>query len=63
MVYLMKELVPDSPGEPWGAEDALDSGGAFVLVVPFTASDPEEHAEQVLPCWHASKMLGVKTCV
>lgn len=52
VVYLMEELVPDSPGEPWGTEGASEGGGACVLVVPFTPSDLEEHAEQVIP-WHA----------
>ena len=54
LVYLLDELVPDSPGEPWGADDAADAGAACVLVVPFAPSDPEEHAEQVrLAAGHA----------
>ncbi len=50
--------MPDSAGEPWGAaDDAADSIGAPVIMVPFTPRDPEEHAEQVLDCLAACRVI------
>ena len=63
LAYLLVELVPDSAGEPWGAaDDAANNIGAAVPIVPFTPCDPEEHAEQVLPC-SAGIALPMSTCM
>lgn len=47
MVYLLEELVPESPAAPWDMYDPQPPQDAALPIIPFTSLDVEEQGDQV----------------
>ena len=47
IIYLLEELVPESPAAPWDMYDPQPPQDTALPIIPFTSLDAEEQGDQV----------------
>ena len=56
-VYVIPELIPDSPAEPWNAHDP-NAPQASPVILPLRPKDPQEAADHDEALWGAGVRLS-----